>query len=94
MALLSAIAIWGTIHGYGGFAVYSKNEDLLFLQAYIGNYAITTLSLAAIVTERRLAERHLNGSLSVTRILAESPALAEAAQRADALRTVALANGL
>ncbi|MDX6501439.1 MAG: hypothetical protein QOG23_4699 [Blastocatellia bacterium] len=81
MALLSAIAIWGTIHGYGPFAIYSKNEGLLFLQAYIGNYAITTLSLAGIVTERRLVERHLSGSLSVTRILAESPALADALPR-------------
>jgi PAS domain S-box-containing protein len=81
MALLSVIAIWGTIHGYGGFAIYSRNESLLFLQAYIGNYAITTLSLAAIITERRQAERHLSGSLSVTRILAESPALADALPR-------------
>ncbi len=81
MAVLSAIAIWGTINGYGGFAVYSKNDGLLFLQAYIANLAITTLSLAAIVTERKRAERHLGGSLSVTRILAESPALADALPR-------------
>src|SRR6266404_4866000 len=81
MAVLSAIAIWGTIHGYGGFAIYDKNEGLLFLQAYIGNYAITTLSLAAIVTERRRAEKQLSGNLSVTRILAESPALADALPR-------------
>ena len=81
IGVLSAIAIWGTIHGYGGFAIYSRNEGLLFLQAYIANLAITTLSLAAIVTERKLAERHLGGSLSVTRILAESPALADALPR-------------
>ena len=81
IALLSAIAIWGTIDGYGGFAYYSRNEGLLFLQAYIADLAITTLSLAAIVTERKLAERHLSGSLSVTRILAESPALADALPR-------------
>jgi len=78
IALLSAIAIWGTIHGLGAFAVYGKNEGLLFLQAYIANYAITTLSLAGLVTERKQAERRLGGSLSVTRILAESPALADA----------------
>jgi PAS domain S-box-containing protein len=81
MALLSAIAIWGTMHGYGGFVVYNRNEGLLFLQAYLANYAITTLSLAAIVTERRRAEKQLSGSLSVTRILAESPALADALPR-------------
>src|SRR6185436_12901213 len=42
---------------------------------------ITTLSLAAIVTERKIAGRHLGGSLSVTRILAESPALDDAVPR-------------
>jgi PAS domain S-box-containing protein len=81
VALLSAVAIWGTIHGYGGFAAYPENEGLLFLQAYIGNYAITTLSLAGLVTERRQADTYLGGSLSVTRILAESPALADALPR-------------
>jgi signal transduction histidine kinase/integral membrane sensor domain MASE1/CheY-like chemotaxis protein len=81
IALLSAIAIWGTINGYGGFAIYGKNEGLLFLQAYIANLAITTFSLAAIVTERKVAERRLSGSLSVTRILAESPALTDALPR-------------
>jgi len=81
MAILSATAIWGTIHGYGGFALYSRNEGLLFLQAYIANLAITTLSLAGLVTERKQADRHLGGSLSVTRILAESPALADALPR-------------
>ena len=81
MAMLSAIAIWGTINGYGGFAAFAKNESLLFLQAYIANLAITTLSLAAIVTERKQGERHLGGTLSVTRIIAESPALGDALPR-------------
>jgi PAS domain S-box-containing protein len=81
IALLSAIAVWGTINGYGAFANYGRNEGLLFLQVYIANYAITTLSLAGIVTERKQANRHLSGSLSVTRILAESPALADALPR-------------
>src|SRR6266404_6884192 len=81
MVVLSAIAIWGTIHGYGAFANYPLNEGLLFLQAYVADLAITTLSLAAIVTERKRADRHLGGSLSVTRILAESPALADALPR-------------
>src|SRR5437879_13917289 len=53
MAALSAIAIWGTINGYGGFAVFGKNESLLYLQAYLANLMITTLSLAAIITERK-----------------------------------------
>ena len=81
MAVLSAIAIWGTINGYGGFAVLSRNEALLYLQAYLANLMITTLSLAAIITERKQASRDLSGSLSVTRILAESPALTDALPR-------------
>jgi signal transduction histidine kinase/integral membrane sensor domain MASE1/CheY-like chemotaxis protein len=81
MAALSAIAIWGTIHGFGAFAIYGPNDSLLFLQAYIADLGITTLSLAAIVTERKVAGKNLAGNLSVTRILAESPALADALPR-------------
>src|SRR5437588_8646179 len=81
MMPLAAISIWGTIHGYGAFANYPINERLLFLQAYVADLAITTLSLAAIVTERKSAGRHLAGSLSVTRILAEAPALDDAIPR-------------
>ncbi|HMH43171.1 MAG TPA: MASE1 domain-containing protein, partial [Pyrinomonadaceae bacterium] len=81
MLPLSAIAIWGTIHRYGAFSDYGPNEALLFLQAYVANLAITALALAAIVTERKHAGRHLAGSLSVTRILAEAPALGDAVPR-------------
>jgi signal transduction histidine kinase/integral membrane sensor domain MASE1/CheY-like chemotaxis protein len=81
MLPLSGIAIWGTVHNVGAFASYPRNEGLLFLQAYVADLAITTLSLAAIVTERKIAGRHLAGSLSVTRILAESPALDDAVPR-------------
>jgi len=81
MIPLAAISIWGTIHRYGPFANYPLNEGLLFLQAYVADLAITTLSLAAIVTERKVSGRHLAGSLSVTRILAEAPALDDAIPR-------------
>ena len=81
MVPLSAIAIWGTIHNVGPFASYPLNEGLLLLQAYVADLAITTLSLAAIVTERKMAGRHLGGTLAVTRILAESPAQDDAVPR-------------
>jgi signal transduction histidine kinase/integral membrane sensor domain MASE1/ActR/RegA family two-component response regulator len=81
MLVLAAISIWGTIKGYGTFAFYGQNDSLLFLQAYVGDLAITSLALAAIVTERKVAGRHLEGSLAVTRILAESPALDAALPR-------------
>lgn len=81
LAVLSSIAIWGTINGYGPFAVFNRNEGLLFLQGYLANLAITSLCLAALVTERKQAGRHLGGNLAITRILAESPALRDALPR-------------
>jgi len=81
MASLSAIAIWGTIHGTGPFAGSSRHEGLIYLQAYVADLTVTTLALAAIVTERRQTQRNLSGGLSVTRILAESPALTDALPR-------------
>jgi PAS domain S-box-containing protein len=81
IATFSAIAIWGTIHGRGGFAMYDANDALLYLQAYVADLAITTLLLAAIISERKHAARNLSGGLSVTRILAESPALNDALPR-------------
>ena len=81
IATFSAIAIWGTIHGRGGFAMYDANDALLYLQAYVADLAITTLLLAAIISERTHAARNLSGGLLVTRILAESPALDDALPR-------------
>src|SRR5438270_13435020 len=57
IATFSAIAIWGTIHGRGGFAVFNANDALLYLQAYMADLAITTLLLAAIISERKQVAR-------------------------------------
>jgi diguanylate cyclase (GGDEF)-like protein/PAS domain S-box-containing protein len=54
--ILSAIATWGTLHGFGPFARYSANESLLLLQAFMGFLAITNLGLAAVVAAHRHAE--------------------------------------
>jgi PAS domain S-box-containing protein len=81
MASLSAIAIWGTIHGTGPFANPVGEEGLLYLQAYVADFTVTTLALAAIVTERRQTQKNLSGGLAVTRILTESPALIDALPR-------------
>jgi diguanylate cyclase (GGDEF)-like protein len=59
---ISVIAAWGTLHGYGPFARESQNTSLLLMQSFMGIIAITTLALAAEVTERKRAEervRHL-----------------------------------
>ncbi|HEV2752056.1 MAG TPA: MASE1 domain-containing protein [Gemmatimonadales bacterium] len=59
VVILSAIAIWGTLTGYGPFARPTFNESLLLLQAYEGTSALMALVLAAAVTERREAEDRL-----------------------------------
>lgn len=63
--LVSAIATWGTLQGYGPFARASRNESLLLLQAFMGVTAVMTLVLAAEVSERRKGEERLR-QLSVT----------------------------
>jgi diguanylate cyclase (GGDEF)-like protein len=63
--LLSSIAIWGTLHGFGPFAIGTKNESLLLLQSFMGIVAVMTLALAALATERRRAEEQIR-NLAVT----------------------------
>src|SRR5207247_1176675 len=57
MLLLSGIAIWGTLSGFGPFARETQNESLLLLQSFMGVIAVMTLALAAGVSERRRAEQ-------------------------------------
>jgi diguanylate cyclase (GGDEF)-like protein len=54
--ILSGIAIWGTLHGFGPFARVSPNEALLLLQALMGIMTIMGLGLAAVVAERQQIE--------------------------------------
>lgn len=62
---LSGIAAWGTLHGYGPFVRESQNTSLLLMQLFMGIMAITTLALAAEVTEhRRAVERVRNLAVS------------------------------
>jgi diguanylate cyclase (GGDEF)-like protein len=55
---LAGIATWGTFHGFGPFARESVNTSLLLLQTFMGIVAVTSLVLAAEVTERKRAEEH------------------------------------
>jgi PAS domain S-box-containing protein len=57
--VLSNIAIWGTTQGLGPFAEHTQNGSLLLLQLFLASAAITTLVLAAIVTERKRTEEDL-----------------------------------
>jgi diguanylate cyclase (GGDEF)-like protein len=83
LCALSMIAVWGTLHGYGPFARESQNASLLLMQAFMGIMAVTTLALAAEVTEHKRAEervRHLAVSDPLT-------GLANHRQMVEALET-------
>jgi len=59
IVLLSGPAIWGTVHGLGPFADGPPNESLLLLQAFLGTMAVMSMSIAAVVAERKRDEAAL-----------------------------------
>src|SRR5437016_4250999 len=59
VVVLSGIAIWGTLHGFGPFVRATRNESLLLLQAFMGVTSVMTLALAALVAERSQVEERL-----------------------------------
>ncbi len=58
-ALVSGMAIWHTIHGHGPFARPELNESLLLLQVFVCTIAMTAVTLAAAVAERKRSEDEL-----------------------------------
>lgn len=59
IVLLSSVAVWGTLHGSGPFAIGTKNESLLLLQSFMAIVAMMTLALAAQAAERRRADEQI-----------------------------------
>lgn len=62
IVIVSSMALWGTVRGGGSFLRESLNESLLLLQTFMGVVAITTLILAAILSERKRSEAALEKS--------------------------------
>src|SRR5207237_3242492 len=69
--VLSVIAIWGTLHGFGPFVMKTENQSLLILQTSTAVLTVTAMALAAAMAERRRAEA----------AIAEQKAAVEAANR-------------
>ena len=61
-ALMCGIALWGTLHGAGPFTTLDPNYSLLLLQSFMGTITLTSLVLAAVVSERQQAEGALRES--------------------------------
>jgi signal transduction histidine kinase/integral membrane sensor domain MASE1 len=79
--VMCGIALWGTRHQLGPFVRADPNESLLLLQAFMGTITVTGLVLASIISEQQRAEQRLQVQDAVSRVLAEAPALREAAPR-------------
>ena len=51
IAVLAGIALWGTLHGYGPFAVADENQALLTVQTWTAVLAVTAMALSAAMSE-------------------------------------------
>src|SRR5215469_3109147 len=63
--ILSAIAVWGTLHGFGPFVRETENESLIALQLWIAVLVITAMALSAGMAERRRVEEELQEQKSI-----------------------------
>jgi signal transduction histidine kinase/ActR/RegA family two-component response regulator len=63
--ILSAIAMWGTLHGFGPFVSGTENQSLLALQSWTAVLTVTAMALSAGMAERRRAEEELQQQKAV-----------------------------
>jgi len=62
VALVSLIAIWGTLHGHGPFIEQTKIESVIMLQSFILVISVTLLIFSAALQERVDSESTLKDS--------------------------------
>jgi len=63
--VLSVIAVWGTLHGFGPFVRETENQSLVALQLWIAVLTITAMALSAGMAERRRVEEELQQQKSI-----------------------------
>lgn len=51
--VVSCVALFGTLHGYGPTILSDPNQSLLLLQTFTATITMTNLALSAVVTERQ-----------------------------------------
>ena len=56
IVLMAGVAVWGAKHGFGPFVQANENVGLLLLISFVGTSTLMTLLVAAVTTERRVAE--------------------------------------
>lgn len=57
--MMSSIALWGTLGGWGPFVRDDPNQSLLSLQAFMGTVSMTALVLGLVIAERRRTQQVL-----------------------------------
>ena len=57
--VLAGIAIWGTLQGFGPFSRETLSTSLLLVQSFVGIVAVTSLALAAEVSDRKRADERV-----------------------------------
>jgi PAS domain S-box-containing protein len=78
---MSAVALWGTLRGFGPFVTSDPNQSLLMLQVFMATVTATSLVMASVILERRRLEQRLRIKDAVSRILADSPSMTDAAPK-------------
>jgi signal transduction histidine kinase len=63
--ILSVLAVWGTLHGFGPFIRETENQSLLALQSWTAVLTITAMALSAGMAERRRIEEELQQQKAV-----------------------------
>ena len=63
--ILSVIAVWGTVRGFGPFVSQNENQSLLTVQSWTAVLAITAMALSAGMAERRRIEEKLQQQKSI-----------------------------
>lgn len=57
--VVSCVALYGTLHGYGPTVLSEAHQSLLLLQTFTATITVTNLALSAVVTEHQKAEVEL-----------------------------------
>jgi signal transduction histidine kinase/integral membrane sensor domain MASE1/ActR/RegA family two-component response regulator len=89
LCVLFAVAVAGTLSGSGPFAPYRPSVSLPLVQSFLAMMALTTLPLAAVVSERRRADERNRVLADIARSISASLDLDTVLQRiADGARAL------
>jgi signal transduction histidine kinase/integral membrane sensor domain MASE1 len=77
--LVTSISVALTVRGLGPFGASSPGNRLIMLQIFLSVAALTALVLGAAIAERDTAERRRGAEYAITRIMARSATLEDAA---------------